>query len=132
VRPETSIWHTPGCNSPEISIVAHDGADTATSGVRGAQAASAAIRLTALAEHLGERKVVADRREQPAAAGVEALLLRELARLRVVLQRALAVFCRRVASGEAVELRVGHAERGVDHAERLEDLLFEILVEPLA
>ena len=81
--------------------------------------------LALVQHHPAEGEIVVDRRDQPAGAGLEDGRAGEAAAAGLVEDREAPPVCGigPVAGREAVELRLGHAEAGVLHAERREDAL---------
>ena len=91
-----------------------------------------AIQFTAVGQSLCEPVEIADRGDQPAAAGEVAVGPSEVGGLRIVLQAEGIAGLVLVAGGEAIQPVAGHSEEGIRHVQRVEDVVGKILVQRLA
>ena len=91
-----------------------------------------AVELTAVGEHLGEAQVVGCGRDQTAPSRQERRHLPVAAALRIVDQRQTLVRRPCVAGRQPVDLLFRDHEPGVGHADPVEQLRLQVIVEPLA
>ena len=87
------------------------------------------LQLATVGQGLGETVVVIDGRDQAAAAGEEAMGPGERGLLGIILQTETVAGLVLVAGGEAIDLVGGHREVGVLHAQRLEQMLDEVILQ---
>src|SRR5204863_7418656 len=101
--------------------------------VDGARAQDAgSVELAAAAQHLAEPEVVGHGRDESATAREEWPRLAVLARGRGIDDREGLVPAAAIVGREPLNVLVRQAKSGVDHAQRLEDLGLQVLVEGLA
>ena len=89
-----------------------------------------AVQLTAVAQHEGKPQVIRRRRDQPAAARQEAAAAK-FATFRCVGEAQPPVPLPFVIAGKTLKLLVGHGEGRVGHAQRRENVLAQVGIEPL-